>query len=75
MISMPVWGGDNLLFCFSGYDGGSQLLKLTRNGNKTVVEQVWASRLMRVHLGNAIGKKPEAASHSWNRAGHVPTAS
>ena len=53
-VSMPVWGEDNLLFCSSGYDGGSQVLKLTRNGSKTVVEQVWASRLMRVHFGNAI---------------------
>ncbi len=53
-VSMPVWGEDNLLFCSSGYDGGSRVLKLTRSGNKTVVEQVWANRLMRVHFGNAI---------------------
>jgi hypothetical protein len=42
------------LFCSSGYDGGSQVLKLSRNENKTTVEQVWASKLMRVHFGNAI---------------------
>jgi outer membrane protein assembly factor BamB len=53
-VSMPVWGEDNLLFCSSGYDGGSRVLKLTRTGNKTAVEQVWASRLMRIHFGNAI---------------------
>ena len=53
-VTMPVWGEDNLLFCSSGYDGGSRVLKLTRNGNKTVVEQVWVSKLMRVHFGNAI---------------------
>lgn len=53
-VSMPVWGEDNLLFCSSGYDGGSRVLKLTRNGSKTQVEQVWASRLMRIHFGNAI---------------------
>jgi outer membrane protein assembly factor BamB len=53
-VTMPVWGEDNLLFCSSGYDGGSRVLKLTRSGNRTVVEQVWASRLMRVHFGNAI---------------------
>ncbi len=53
-VSMPVWGEDNLLFCSSGYDGGSRVIKLTRNGDRTVVEQVWASRLMRVHFGNAI---------------------
>lgn len=53
-VSMPVWGEDNLLFCSSGYDGGSQVLRLSRNGNKTTIEQVWASKLMRVHFGNAI---------------------
>lgn len=53
-VSMPVWGEDNLLFCSSAYDGGSRVLKLTRNGNKTTVEQLWASRLMRIHFGNAI---------------------
>jgi hypothetical protein len=53
-VSLPVWGDDNLLFCSSGYDGGSRVLKLTRNGNKTVVEQIWASKLMRIHFGNAI---------------------
>jgi len=53
-VSMPVWGEDNLLFCSSAYDGGSRVLKLNRNGNKTTVEQVWASKLMRIHFGNAI---------------------
>lgn len=53
-VSMPVWGEDNLLFCSSGYDGGSRVLKLTRNGNRTAVDQVWASKLMRIHFGNAI---------------------
>jgi outer membrane protein assembly factor BamB len=52
--SMPVWGPDNLLFISSGYDGGSRVLKLTRAGDKTTVEEVWAHRLMRVHFSNAI---------------------
>lgn len=53
-VSMPVWGEDNLLFCSSGYDGGSRVVKLTKNGGKTTVEQVWANKLMRIHFGNAI---------------------
>lgn len=53
-VSMPVWGPDNLLFISSGYDGGSRVLKLTRTGQKTNVEEVWAHRLMRVHFTNAI---------------------
>ena len=53
-VSMPVWGPDNLLFISSGYDGGSRVVKLTRAGKKTTVEEVWAHRLMRVHFTNAI---------------------
>ena len=52
--SMPVWGPDNLLFISSGYDGGSRVLKLSRAGDKTMIEELWASRLMRVHFSNAI---------------------
>ena len=52
--STPVWGSDNLLFMSSGYDGGSRVLKLSRAGDKTTVEELWANRLMRVHFSNAI---------------------
>ncbi|HEX4947838.1 MAG TPA: PQQ-binding-like beta-propeller repeat protein [Blastocatellia bacterium] len=50
----PVWGEDNLLFVSSGYNGGSRVLKLTRNGTKTSVEELWFHRLMRVHFGTCI---------------------
>lgn len=50
----PVWGADNLLFVSSGYDGGSRVLKISRAGNKTTVEELWTHRLMRVHFSNAI---------------------
>lgn len=53
-VSTPVWGDDNLLFCSSGYDSGSRVLRLTRSGDSTVVEQVWHQPRIRVHLGNAI---------------------
>ena len=52
--STPVWGADNVLFISSGYDGGSRALKLSRAGDKTSVEELWAHRLMRVHFTNAI---------------------
>ena len=52
--STPVWGPDNLLFISSGYNGGSRVLKLSRTGNKTTVEELWAHGLMRVHFTNAI---------------------
>src|SRR6185503_5634883 len=38
--STPVWGPDNLLFISSGYGGGSRVLKLSRAGDKTSVEEV-----------------------------------
>jgi len=50
----PVWGADNLLFVSSGYDGGSRVIKLSRSGDKTTTEELWAHRLMRVHFTNAI---------------------
>ena len=52
--STPVWGADNLLFMSSGYGGGSRVLKLSRAGDKTTVEELWANRLMRIHFSNAI---------------------
>ena len=52
--STPVWGPDNLLFVSSGYGGGSRVLKLSRSGDKTSVEELWANGLMRIHFTNAI---------------------
>lgn len=52
--STPVWGEDNLLFVSSGYNGGSRVLKLSRSGGRTGVEEVWFHRLMRVHFGTCI---------------------
>lgn len=52
--STPVWGSDNLLFISSGYDGGSRVIKLSRAGDKTTTEELWAHRLMRIHFSNAI---------------------
>jgi outer membrane protein assembly factor BamB len=52
--STPVWGPDNLLFISSGYNGGSRVIKLSRAGDKTTVEELWAHSLMRVHFSNAI---------------------
>jgi hypothetical protein len=46
---MPVWGNDNLLFISSAYTGGSRVLKLTRVGDKTTVQELWAHKQMRVH--------------------------
>ena len=53
-VSTPVWGPGNLLFCSSAYNSGSRVLKLTRAGGKTTVEELWYNRNLRVHQGNAI---------------------
>ena len=53
-ISTPVWGKDNLLFISSAYSGGSRVLRLSHKDGKMTVEEVWASRRMRLHHGTAI---------------------
>lgn len=53
-ISMPVWGGDNVLFLSSAYSGGSRALRLTRANGKTTVTELWANRQMRVHHGTIL---------------------
>lgn len=53
-VSTPVWGDDQLLFTSSSYGGGSRVLKLSRAAGKTVVEEIWAHALMRIHYGNAV---------------------
>ena len=53
-VSTPVWGPGNLLFVSSAYDSGGRMLKLSRSGASTSVEEVWYSRDLRVHVANAI---------------------
>ena len=53
-VAMPIWGPDNLLFVSSAYNGGSRVLKLTRQGDKVDVKEVWASQRVRIHFGNAV---------------------
>lgn len=53
-VSTPVWGPGNLLFVSSAYDSGGRMLKLTRNGKSTTVEELWYSRELRVHVANPV---------------------
>lgn len=53
-ITMPVWsGGDHILF-FSTEEAGSRGIKLTRDGDKTKVEELWSSNKLRIHHSNAV---------------------
>jgi outer membrane protein assembly factor BamB len=53
-VSMPVWGEDHLLFFSSSYGNGSRVLRLTREGEKTRVEEVWYNNRVRVHFGSIV---------------------
>lgn len=53
-ICVPVFGKDNVLFVSAEGEAGSKGLKLTRKDGKTTVEEVWASKKMNIHFGNAI---------------------
>jgi outer membrane protein assembly factor BamB len=53
-VSTPVWGAGNLLFVSSAYDSGGRMLRLTRKGSATTVEELWFSRDLRIHVANAI---------------------
>ena len=53
-ITTPVWDGESLIYYSSAYDAGSHALELERKDGKTVPEQLWYSRKMRVHHGNVI---------------------
>ena len=50
----PLWNGNDLIFCSSAYDSGSRLIKLTKKDGKTTPEELWYSRKMRIHHGNAV---------------------
>jgi len=53
-ISTPVWGDGNLLFISSAYGSGSRVLQLAQAAGKTTVTELWTSKRMRIHFGDAI---------------------
>src|SRR4030095_11558308 len=52
--SMPVWGSDNVLFVTSAYNGGSRALRLTKQGERTKVEELWFTNRLRVMFANVL---------------------
>lgn len=53
-VCTPIWGDDNVIFVSAAYDSGSRAIRLKRNAGKFETEELWYSRLMRIHFGNAI---------------------
>ncbi|MBI4718067.1 MAG: PQQ-like beta-propeller repeat protein [Planctomycetes bacterium] len=53
-LSTPVWDGQDTLFCSAAYDSGSRAVRLVRKEGKTVPEELWFSKKVRIHHGNAV---------------------
>ncbi|MCP4251393.1 MAG: PQQ-binding-like beta-propeller repeat protein [bacterium] len=53
-LSTPVWDGTDTVFCSTAYDSGSRVIRLSRKDNRTVPEQLWFHRRMRLMHGNGI---------------------
>jgi outer membrane protein assembly factor BamB len=53
-IATPIWNGSDLLFFSAAYKSGARVIRLTMKGGKTVPEELWYSRKMRLLHGNAI---------------------
>ncbi len=50
----PLWGARNLLWVPTHIDGGTRVLRLTRSGEETRVEEVWSSNKMSVRFWNTL---------------------
>ena len=50
----PLAISDDLLFVSSAYGVGSRVVRLTERDGKTVPEQLWQSKKLRIHHANAI---------------------
>lgn len=53
-LMTPMWTGDDLLFLSAAYDSGSRVIRLTQQDGKTVPEELWYSRKMRLHHTNPV---------------------
>lgn len=69
-ISTPLWGEDGLLYTTSSGDAGSRVLKLSRKGGKTNVEEVWAHRKAGVGQGNVV----RVGDYVYGCAGYGPSS-
>lgn len=54
-VATPLWiAEERLLFVSSAYNGGSRVLRLTRQAERVAAEEVWANKRVRIHFGNAV---------------------
>lgn len=50
----PLWGPDNILFVSSAYKAGSRAIRLVRNGDTTMPEELWFTNRVRFMFLNAL---------------------
>jgi len=43
-ICLPIWNPENRMLFFSASEAGARGVKLTRNGDKTELEEIWSSK-------------------------------
>ncbi|MGB2715914.1 MAG: PQQ-binding-like beta-propeller repeat protein [Vicinamibacterales bacterium] len=53
-VATPIWNADHTLFVSSAYNGGSRMLRLARKGDRVIVDEVWSTKRVRIHFGNAV---------------------
>lgn len=53
-ICTPVWCKDNILFVSSAYGNGARGMKLKKEGDKWIAEELWYNNKMKIHHGNAV---------------------
>jgi len=53
-LASPLWTGDDLLFVSAAYESGSRTIKLNRENGQVVPQELFYSRKLRIHHGNAI---------------------
>jgi outer membrane protein assembly factor BamB len=53
-VSTPVFDGKDIVFVSSAYDSGARAIRLKRRDGRTETEELWYSRKLRIHHGNAM---------------------
>ena len=53
-ISTPIWGDDNIIFISGAYNVGARGIKLTRQDDKTIAEELWFNKKMQIMHGNGV---------------------
>ena len=75
----PLWGDDNILFVSSAYKTGSRALKLTRDADRTMVEELWVDPQLQfmflnpIRVGDFVYGTDGSFGPSFMTAVHVAT--